>query len=120
MARGRHKPPFEQLIDQYLFHLSDQRCAEATLRWHRYQLVKPLNRPRSGRRRRTPPTGTETTARARASSTASLKSVQSSLRSFCRWLHATGLLQTDLLTGAGSPRLSQTIKETFSAHGWVA
>jgi hypothetical protein len=64
--------------------------------------------------------GRETTARARPWSTASLKSVQPFLRSFCCWLQATDLLQKDLLAGAGSPRLSQTLKETFSAHEWVA
>src|SRR5687767_2624357 len=40
MARGRHKVTVEQLIEQYVFALSDRRCAEATLRWHRYHLTK--------------------------------------------------------------------------------
>jgi hypothetical protein len=40
MARGRHKVSVEQFVEQYLFHLADQRCADATLRWHRYHLAK--------------------------------------------------------------------------------
>ena len=40
MARGRHKVTVEQLVEQYLFHLGDQRRAGATLRWHRYHLTR--------------------------------------------------------------------------------
>ena len=80
MARGRYKPPFEQFVEPYLFQLSDQRCAEITLRWRRYHLVKPVNGPRSGRRRRTPPTGSETASIGSSSAAISPRSAARRLR----------------------------------------
>ena len=131
MARGRHKVTVAQLVEQYLFHLTDQRCAEATLRWHRYHLGKfvawaelratpyPTEWERDDQerllvRRYLSEVGRETTRHGRPRSAASLKSIQSSLRSFCRWLQATERVRTDLLAGASSPRLPQTLKETFA------
>jgi site-specific recombinase XerD len=132
MARGRHKVSVEQLVEQYVFHLSDQRSAEATLRWHRYHLGKfaawttkraatpyPADWERDDQerllvRRYLSEVGRETTRHGRPRSAASLKSTQSSVRSFCRWLEATERLRTDLLAGASSPRLPQTLKETFT------
>jgi site-specific recombinase XerD len=132
MARGRHKVTVEQLIEQYLFALSDRRCAEATLRWHRYHLTKfaewateraatpyPVDWERDEQdqllvRRYLSEVGRQATLHGRPRSAASLKSTQSSLRSFCRWLQATERLQTDLLAGTSSPRLPQPLKETFS------
>jgi integrase/recombinase XerD len=123
----------EQLVEEYLFHLGDQRCTVATLRWHRYHLSRfstwalahgatayPADWERNDQdrllvRRYLSEVGRQPTTRGRQRSAASLKSVQSSLRSFCRWLHVTGRLQTDLLAGASSPRLSQPLKETFPA-----
>lgn len=132
MARGRHKVPIEQLIEQYLFALADRRCAAATLRWHRYHLTRfaawaipqaatpfPADWERDEQerhlvRRYLSEVGREITRRGRPRSAASLKSTQSSLRSFCRWLQATERLQTDLLAGASNPRLSESLKETFT------
>jgi site-specific recombinase XerD len=132
MARGRHKVTVEQLIEQYVFALSDRRCSEATLRWHRYHLTKfaewatqraatPYsadwerdNQNRFPVRRYLSEVGRQATMHGRPRSAASLKSTQSSLRSFCRWLQATERLQTDLLAGTSSPRLPQPLKETFS------
>jgi integrase/recombinase XerD len=132
MARGRHKVTVEQLVEQYLFHLADKRCAEATLRWHRYHLglfaawateraatPYPADWERDDQdrllfRRFLSDFGRQTTVHGRPRSAASLKSTLSSLRSFCRWLHATGRLHTDLLAGATAPRLPQTLKETLT------
>ncbi len=130
MACGRHKVSVEQFVEQYLFHIADQRCADATLRWHRYHLTKftawatanaatvyPVDWERDDQllvRRYLSELGRQTTIRGRPRSAASLKSTQSSLRSFCRWLQTTGRLQTDLLEGASAPRLPQTLKETFT------
>ena len=80
MARGRQKPPFEQFVEQDLFQLSDQRCAEITLRWRRYDLLKPVNGLRSGRRRRTPPTGSETAKIGSSSAAISPRSAARRLR----------------------------------------
>jgi integrase/recombinase XerD len=129
----RQAGSIEQLVEQYLVHLADQRCTVATLRWHRYHLAHfsawarahaatpdPAAWERDDQdrllvRRYLSEFGRQTTTRGRQRSAASLKSAQSSLRSFFRWLSATGHLQTDLLAGAGSPRLPQLLKETFSA-----
>jgi site-specific recombinase XerD len=122
----------EQLVEQYLIYLGDQRCTVATVRWHRYHLTKfaewatqrtatpyPAHWERHEQDRLVfrcylSEVGRQTTMRGRQRSAASLKSVQSSLRSFCRWLYATERLHTDLLAGASSPRLPQTLKETFA------
>ena len=122
----------EQLVEQYLIYLGDQRCTVATVRWHRYHLSRfaawavahtaapyPVDwehddQDRLVFRRYLSEVSRQTTTRGRQRSAASLKSVHSSLRSFCRWLYATRRLETDLLAGASSPRLPQTLKETFA------
>lgn len=129
---SRRAVSLDQLVEDYLIHLGDQRCTVATLRWHRYHLTQfcawarahaPTPYPADWAeddedrllvRRYLSEVGRQTTTRGRQRSAASLKSIQSSLRSFCRWLYATGRTSTDLLAGTSSPRLPETLKETFS------
>ncbi len=131
MARGRHKPTFEQVVEQYLFHLQDKRCAEATLRWHRYHLGRfgawaqlrwgnpsPVDWPRSEDgllfRRYLSEVNTQASARGGPKSAAYVKTIRSSLRSFCRWMAETGRVETDFLAGQAQPKLPEKLKERFN------
>jgi site-specific recombinase XerD len=133
VARVRNKVSIDQYVEQYLFYLGDQRCTDATIRWHRYHLGRfatwavahagsayPTDWERGDRDRTLfdryqSEIGRQTTTRGRQRSVVSLKSVKSSLRSFTRWLQSTGRVQVDFLAGTRNPRLPQTLKETFTA-----
>lgn len=94
-------PTFEQLVEQYLFHLQDMRCTEATLRWHHYHLGRfggwaqarwgspsPIDWAKSEDqhlfRHYLREVNGQASARGGPKSAADVKSTQSSLRSFCR------------------------------------
>lgn len=131
MARGRHKPTFEQVVEQYLFHLQDKRCADATLRWHRYHLGRfgawaqsrwgspsPVDWARSEDallfRRYLSEVNTQASARGGQKSAAYVKTIRSSLRAFCRWMAETGRAEADFLAGQAQPKLPEKLKERFA------
>jgi site-specific recombinase XerD len=130
MARGRHKATFEQVVEQYFFHLQDRRCTEATLRWRRYHLGRfgawaqarwsspcPADWPKSEDnllfRRYLREVNSQASARGGPKSAAYVKTIQSSLRSFCRWMAETGRVESDLLAGQAQPRLPEKLTERF-------
>lgn len=131
MARGRHKATVEQTVEQYLFHLEDKRCSWATIKWHRYHLSKfvawaaarwaspyladwPKGDDAQLFRSYLAHANAQASARGGRRSAAYVRSIQSSLRGFCRWLVETERLDVDLLAGQSQPKLPEKIKPRFT------
>ena len=122
-------PTVDECVRAYTrVHLRSERRSPATIEWHRHVLGRfaawlgaegrPLE-PASW----TPlllkeyqVSLTEATSKLGTPySPHSLRSMHSSLRSFCRWLHMEGLTQTDVMSGVARPRTPSEHKPNLSA-----